>query len=53
MPPKFEIEKLVDSLATTSDIIFLRLFCQICKQCEPCEPISMKALTAVGPERGC
>jgi len=44
---KFEIEKLVDSLATISDIIFRRLKCMECNQCEPCGPIFMRALTVL------
>jgi hypothetical protein len=44
---KFELEKLVDSLATISDIIFRRLHCMECNQCEPCGPIFMKALTVL------
>jgi hypothetical protein len=44
MPDKIHIEKLVDSLATISDIIFKRLHCMECNQCEPCGPIFMKAL---------
>jgi hypothetical protein len=44
MPYKINIEKLVDSLATISDIIFKRLHCMECNQCEPCGPIFMQAL---------
>jgi hypothetical protein len=44
---KFEIEKVVDSLATISDIIFRRLHCMECNQCEPCGPVFMKALTVL------
>jgi hypothetical protein len=47
MPKNFEIEKLVDSLATISDIIFKRLHCMECNQCEPCGPIFMKALSTL------
>jgi hypothetical protein len=44
---KFDIEKVVDSLATISDIIFKRLHCMECNQCEPCGPVFMKALTGL------
>lgn len=44
MPNKFEIEKLVDSLATISEIIFRRLKCMECNQCEPCGAAFMQAL---------
>lgn len=47
MPKKFEIEVLVDSLATISDIIFKRIKCMECNQCEPCGPIFMNALTTL------
>ncbi len=48
MPDKrYEIEKVVDSLATISDIIFKRLHCMECNQCEPCGPVFMKALTTL------
>jgi hypothetical protein len=47
MPKKFEIEELVDSLATISDIIFRRLHCMECNQCEPCGPAFMNALKTV------
>lgn len=47
MPKQFEIEKLVDSLATISDIIFKRLHCMECNQCEPCGQVFMKALTTL------
>jgi len=47
MPKDFEIEKLVDSLATISDIIFRRLHCMECNQCEPCGAIFMQALTTL------
>ncbi|MEA3148078.1 MAG: hypothetical protein QOE88_27 [Verrucomicrobiota bacterium] len=44
MPKHYEIEELVDSLATISDIIFKRLHCMECNQCEPCGAVFMKAL---------
>lgn len=44
MGKKFEIEELVDSLATISDIIFRRLHCMECNQCEPCGTVFMNAL---------
>ena len=45
MPGKeFEIEKIMDSLATISSIIFHRLHCMECNQCEPCSPVFMEAL---------
>ena len=47
MPKQFEIEKLVDSLATISDIIFKRLHCMESNQCEPCGPVFMKALATL------
>ena len=33
-PPKWEIEELVDSLATISEIIFRRWHCVECNNCE-------------------
>lgn len=42
--PKFEIEEVMDSLATISDVIFRRLHCMECNQCEPCGPGFMRAL---------
>ncbi|MDP9074108.1 MAG: hypothetical protein M3N98_08030 [Actinomycetota bacterium] len=45
--PNFEIEEVMDSLATLSEIIFLRLKCMECNQCEPCGPIFMRALTVL------
>lgn len=42
--PNYQIEKLVDSLATISDIIYRRFHCMECNQCEPCGPIFMEAL---------
>ncbi len=49
MPKNFELEleKIVDSLATISDIIFKRLQCMECNQCEPCGGIFMKALSTL------
>ena len=45
MPPKdLKIERMYDSLATISSIIFNRLHCMECNQCEPCGPIFMGAL---------
>jgi hypothetical protein len=44
MPPKFEIEEIMDSLATISDILFRRLHCMECNQCEPCGEVFMGAL---------
>jgi hypothetical protein len=44
---KFEIQAVVDSLATISDIIFKRFHCMECNQCEPCGPIFMKALNTL------
>jgi hypothetical protein len=47
MPPKFEFEELVVSLATISEIIFKRLQCMECNQCEPCGPVFMGALRQI------
>jgi hypothetical protein len=47
MPPKFEVERLIDPLATISSILFNRLKCMECNQCEPCGPAFMKALTVL------
>lgn len=47
MPKQFEIEKLVDSMATISEIIFNRLKTMECNQCQPCGDIFMKALTTL------
>jgi hypothetical protein len=44
---KFDLERVVDSLATISDIIFKRLQCVECNQCEPCGPIFMRALNNI------
>lgn len=44
MPKKLEIESLVDSLATISDIIFKRIKCLASTSCEPCGAQFMKAL---------
>jgi hypothetical protein len=44
MGKNYEVEELVDSLATISDIIFKRLHCMECNQCEPCGAVFMKAL---------
>jgi hypothetical protein len=45
MPGKpFEIERIMDSLATISTILFKRLHCMECNQCEPCGPAFMGAL---------
>lgn len=45
--PNYQIEKLVDSLATISDILYMRLHCMECNQCEPCGPIFMEALNTL------
>jgi hypothetical protein len=45
--PKFEIDEIVVSLATISEIIFRRLQCMECNQCEPCGPEFMSALKNV------
>ncbi len=47
MPKHFEIEKIVDSLAIVSDIIFQRLHCMECNKCQPCGETFMKALTTL------
>lgn len=39
-----EIERIMDSLATISSIIFNRLHCMECNQCEPCGGAFMEAL---------
>jgi hypothetical protein len=45
MPGKeFEVEKIMDSLATISSIIFNRLKCMECNKCEPCGVEFMDAL---------
>jgi len=44
MGKEFEIERVVDSLATISSILFNRLHCMECNQCEPCGPVFMEAL---------
>lgn len=41
---KFELEEIMDSLATVSDILFRRLRCMECNQCEPCGETFMGAL---------
>jgi hypothetical protein len=48
MPPRrFEIEEIMDSLATVSEILFRRLKCMECNQCEPCGPVFMGALNVL------
>ena len=47
MPDRINIERLVDSLATISDIIFERLKTMECNKCQPCGPEMMKALTTL------
>ena len=44
MGGKFELEKVIDSLATISEIIFKRLHCMECNQCQPCGEVFMSAL---------
>ena len=44
MPPKYQIEEVMDSLATISSILFKRLKCMECNQCEPCGVYFMDAL---------
>ena len=41
---RFELEELVQPLATISSIIFRRLQCMECNQCEPCGEVFMSAL---------
>jgi hypothetical protein len=47
MAPKYEIEAVIDSLATVSEILFLRLKCMECNQCEPCGPAFMASLNVL------
>ena len=47
MPKQFEIEKLVDSMATISEIIFNRLKTMECNQCQPCGDLFMNALATL------
>jgi hypothetical protein len=44
---KFEIERVVDSMATISEILFERFKCMECNQCEPCGPVFMEALNVL------
>ena len=44
---KFEVEEIMDSLATISEIIFRRLKCMECNQCEPCGEAFMGALAVL------
>jgi hypothetical protein len=44
MPPKYELEKVIDSLATISSILFNKLHTMECNQCEPCGGYFMDAL---------
>jgi hypothetical protein len=44
MAPKYEIEEVMDSLATISEVLFRRLQCMECNQCEPCGEVFMSAL---------
>jgi hypothetical protein len=46
-PKRIDIEKLVDSLATISNVIWERLHCMECNQCEPCGPVFMKSLNVL------
>jgi hypothetical protein len=41
---RFEVEEIMDSLATISEIIFRRLHCMECNQCEPCGEVFMSSL---------
>jgi hypothetical protein len=41
---RFEVEEIMDSLATISEILFRRLKCMECNQCEPCGVAFMEAL---------
>ncbi len=43
----FEIEEVMDSLATISEILFLRLKCVECNQCEPCGAVFMNSLNVL------
>lgn len=52
MPPKFEIEEIVVSLATISEIIFRRFQCMECNQCEPCGSEFMGALKQLSEAGG-
>jgi len=47
MGPKFEIEEIMDSLATVSEILFHRLITMECNACEPCGPIFMRSLNVL------
>ena len=46
-PRRFEVEEIMDSLATISEILFRRLKCMECNQCEPCGPAFMGALNVL------
>lgn len=41
---RFEVEEIMDSLATISEILFLRLKCMECNKCEPCGEAFMASL---------
>jgi hypothetical protein len=41
---RFEVEEIMDSLATISEILFRRLKTMECNQCEPCGEAFMASL---------
>jgi hypothetical protein len=44
MHHKYNIEELLQPLATISEILFKRLQCMECNRCEPCGEVFMQAL---------
>jgi hypothetical protein len=44
---RYELEEVMDSLATISEILFLRLKCMECNQCEPCGEAFMSSLNVL------
>ena len=47
MAPPYEVEAVMDSLATISEVLFRRLVCMECNQCEPCGPAFMASLNVL------
>lgn len=44
MAPNYDIERVIDSLATISSVLFKRLVTMECNKCEPCGEYFMEAL---------
>jgi hypothetical protein len=51
MSGSFHLDRIIESLATISDIIYKRFHCMECNQCEPCGPSFMNALNTLREAR--